>query len=289
LKQHLNVSCVIYEIRDRPTRLGGAINITCNGLRILDKIGAFKRLEEICAETPDFEMYNATGGEIGTLSIDTKENHGYSTYRIMRTLVHDTILHRLEEEGIPVKMGMCVTQIEETPDRAKVMFEDGTVDTCDLLVGADGIHSAVRRLHVDPTMEPVYTGHSTLYSVINAENLTSPMYFKGNVGVIMFRRGLFANGFCDKKRTTMYWFNTYSVPEKDREGWIAHGKESEAFKAELLKRVEEIKVPLVKEVIEKSPELRFYPVYQVPLEGKWFTERTVLVGDAAHGTFAPTA
>jgi hypothetical protein len=42
---------VIYEIRETHSTIGGAINLTCNGLRIFYKVGIYNALEEHCAET----------------------------------------------------------------------------------------------------------------------------------------------------------------------------------------------------------------------------------------------
>ena len=277
---------MLYEVRETPTTLGGALNITCNGLRILDKLGVYKQLEAVCAETPEFEMYNANGSRIGVLKsgILTKETTGYGTMRVMRTIIHDILLKRLEEEGIIVKNGMHLTKVEESSNSVEVTFADGTTDTADLLIGADGIHSAVRSIHVDPGFEPEYTGLSALYSIIPIDSLTSPVYFSGNFGTVMFRKGMFGTGFCDKQRTTMYWFNTHTVPVKGRDGWVAHGKELENIKSQLMESAE-ISIPLIHEILEKSPEIRFYPIYRLPLNGKWFTQRTLLIGDAGHGTF----
>lgn len=116
----------------------------------------------------------------------------------MRAFLHQTLLRRLDNEGISVKNGTRLIKIEETSESVKVTFADGTVDTCDLLVGADGMHSAVRSMHVQPSHKPQYTGLSSLYALIPTNNLTSPMYFSGNFGIIMSRHGLFATGFVTK-------------------------------------------------------------------------------------------
>lgn len=83
----------------------------------------------------------------------------------------------------------------------------------------------------------------------------------------------------------MYWFNTHEITAKDREGWIAHGKEAEAIKAGIVERVKDITIPLVKEILDQSPEIQFYPIFNLPLAGKLFTGRTILIGDAGHGMF----
>ena len=247
----------------------------------------YKQLEAICAETPEFEVYNASGSRVAVLKsgILTKERTGYGTMRVMRTTIQEILLQRLRDEGITVKNGMHLTKIDESAESVTATFADGTRDTGDILIGADEIHSAVRSIHVDPGFEPEYTGLSALYSITLFESLTSPLYFSGNFGTVLFHKGMFGTGFCDRERTKIYWFNSHIVPARGRDGWIAHGKEAEAIRSQLRERVEEINIPLVHEILEKSPEIRFYPIYQLPLKGKWFTKKTLLIADAAHGTF----
>jgi 2-polyprenyl-6-methoxyphenol hydroxylase-like FAD-dependent oxidoreductase len=117
LKSQLNISCTIYEIRSTPATLGGAIVVGWNALRILDSLGIYKELQTTCAETPDFELYNANGGKIGTLSLGAfKQKYGYGVMRVLRSVLHQLLLRRLYVEGIDVKYGMTLTEIEETKD-----------------------------------------------------------------------------------------------------------------------------------------------------------------------------
>jgi hypothetical protein len=57
------------------------------------------------------------------------------------------------------------------------------------------------------------------------------------------------------------------------------------IKSQVLERATDVQIPFIKEIIESSPELHFYPVYRLPLGGKWYTERTILIGDAGHGNY----
>jgi 2-polyprenyl-6-methoxyphenol hydroxylase-like FAD-dependent oxidoreductase len=230
-------------------------------------------------------LYNAQGAQLGVLRVGnvTKRKYGYGTMRVMRTLAHEALLKRLEEEGITLRFGMQLAAIDESQTGVKVTFADGSVDRADLLVGADGIHSVVRSLHVQPSFEPEYSGLSSIYSLNPTANIKSPLYFSSNFAAIFTRRGMFATGFCDAKRSMMYWFNSHEVPVKNRDGWTTYGKEADMIKSQVLERAQEVSIPLIHEIIEASPDVHFYPIYRLPLGGKWYTERTILIGDAGHG------
>jgi len=284
-KSNPPVDITIYELREAPTTLGLAINLTCNGLRVFDALGIYKEMEDECADTPEFECFNPQGKHFGTVKMGhyTKEKYGYGCMRAMRSVVHSKLLRRLGEENITIKMGMNLVKIDEMTDSVECTFADGTKDSCDMLVGADGIHSVVRSLRVDPTCEPKYTGMSSVGSIIDIKDITSPIYFKGNFGTIWTSKGMFATGYCDKTKENIYWFNSHTVEAKSREGWTEYGKGAENIKAGVLERIKDIQIPFAKELVEKTPELTFYPVYNLPLGGRWYTKRCILIGDAAHG------
>jgi 2-polyprenyl-6-methoxyphenol hydroxylase-like FAD-dependent oxidoreductase len=193
-KSNPSIDITIYELRETPTTLGLAINVTCNGLRVFNALGIYKELLEECVETPTFECYNAQGKYFGTVrgGSYTKEKYGYGTMRILRTVMHSKILRRLGEENITLKWGMNLTKIDETAEEVQCIFSDGTKDTCDMLVGADGVHSVVRSLRVDPTWEPRYTGLSSVGSNVTIKDVKSPLYFTGNFGTVWTKRGMFA-------------------------------------------------------------------------------------------------
>jgi FAD-dependent urate hydroxylase len=57
-----------------------------------------------------------------------------------------------------IQHGRRLVDVEPTDDGVRALFEDGTDATGEVLIGADGIHSAVRRL-IDPNAPaPTYVG-----------------------------------------------------------------------------------------------------------------------------------
>ena len=49
-------------------------------------------------------------------------------------------------EGVPCHFNQLIDSIEQNDDDVKVHFKDGRTEHYDLVIGADGIHSATRRM-----------------------------------------------------------------------------------------------------------------------------------------------
>lgn len=52
--------------------------------------------------------------------------------------------------AVEIRFGTSIARFEQDPDGVDVTLSDGTVERADLLVGADGLHSATRRLVLGP-------------------------------------------------------------------------------------------------------------------------------------------
>ena len=61
----------------------------------------------------------------------------------------ERVLFEALSDDVEVRFGTTVTSFDDREDRLRVTLSDGTSDTYDLLVGADGIHSRVRSLAFD--------------------------------------------------------------------------------------------------------------------------------------------
>ncbi len=55
------------------------------------------------------------------------------------------LLERSKELSIDIKYDQQIVKINQTPDLATVSLQNGNTDEYDLVVGADGVHSGVRK------------------------------------------------------------------------------------------------------------------------------------------------
>ena len=89
----------------------------------------------------------------------TQAQTGYGYMRVKRTDLVNMLLEKFKEgSGIRVEWGKRVVSVQEDENGVRVSLQDGTIDTSDLLLGCDGIRSAVRTTYVDPAAVPLYSG-----------------------------------------------------------------------------------------------------------------------------------
>src|SRR5262245_14528321 len=158
--------------------------------------------------------------------------------------------------------------VEQRDDTAVAVAADGSEERGDLLVGADGLSSLVRRAIADaPIRYAGYTAWRGVSSVpVEPGRLTESWGVGERFGLVDIGRG----------RT--YWFATKNAPEGEPD-------EPRGRKAEIMWRFSGWHEPIaaVARAADESAILRNDVYYLEPLP-RWSSGRVVLVGDAAHAT-----
>ena len=220
----------------------------------------------------------------------SKEKTGFGYLRIKRAELMDVLLNAVQDAGISVYYGKRLVGIEETASGVTATFSDGTSDMADLLLGCDGIHSAVRKTYVDPEITPEYSGISNVFSIVPASQLPPAAASLEGLNATLTTNGLIALTPCTRSGDSIYWFfsREVTIPGSGytRDGWEEHGKkEVGEFKATMhgfLKDVQGDWGDLLMRVVDQTEVVKFYPVFRLPLGGRWFRGRCLLIGDAAH-------
>ncbi|GJC93076.1 kynurenine 3-monooxygenase [Colletotrichum higginsianum] len=286
------LSPVVYEIRQKPTTLGGAVGIPSNGLRLLHRLGLYDEVAAKGALTPKLVLHALKGCVMGEMDLSSwsKQQTGFGYMRIQRTDLMDILIGAAKQADIQVRYAKVLQRIEENDDKVTVHFADGTVDTADFLLGCDGIHSAVRRLYVDPKCKPEYTGFSNMFSLVPTENLTPAASSVRTLSATLTANGLFALTPTTPNCDLLYWFFSRKIPLPAigdvRDGWEERGKnESDNFKSTLLDLLGHERsewTDMVREVLHNTKSVQFYPIYKIPRGRPWSRGRCLVIGDAAH-------
>ncbi|KAH8666507.1 hypothetical protein BX600DRAFT_461912 [Xylariales sp. PMI_506] len=130
-----------------PPFAGVGLGIFPHSLRVLDQLGLLPQLEKAKSimnrtSTIDHQgvLYNVSKG-----SAWCEENHGRHVWFAYRGELLRILYDGLSpEDQAKIKTGKGVVDIEDTGNSVKVTCADGSVEEGSIVIGADGVHSAVR-------------------------------------------------------------------------------------------------------------------------------------------------
>ncbi|WP_055477693.1 FAD-dependent oxidoreductase [Sphaerimonospora mesophila] len=261
----------IYEQAPGPRTSGKAVLIWSNGNAVLNDLGV--SLDGVGARIDRIDALTADGRMRTSMNIaHATDRFGFPTKAVPRR----RLLERLAD-GLPgdlVRYGMSCRSVTQDGDRVTATFGDGSTAVGDLLIGADGHHSVVRRhLWGDGTVQPADFGTWQGLSPIDIEITDTNRHFmitgrEGACGLMPAGDGLL-----------QWWFDVR---------WSPADRRPAAPLTELRNRFGRWASP-VPEVLAAATEadLEFFGHHWNRIPRVWGEGRITLVGDAAH-TMPPT-
>jgi 2-polyprenyl-6-methoxyphenol hydroxylase-like FAD-dependent oxidoreductase len=146
-----------------PRTGGQAIDVRGVALDVVEELGLGDRMRALRTRMRGMSMVDGDGHELFR-----SEEHTLSSGRLdsadFEILRDDVVAMLLEAPGVEYVFGDSITALTEEAHGVRVDFENGGFRTFDLVVGADGLHSAVRRLAFGP--EEDFTRHLGQYLAI---------------------------------------------------------------------------------------------------------------------------
>jgi 2-polyprenyl-6-methoxyphenol hydroxylase-like FAD-dependent oxidoreductase/NAD dependent epimerase/dehydratase family enzyme len=291
----------IFERDADPVRatIGSGLGLWPPALACANRVGILQRLQAHGAYMPGACYVDERGGVLGQPTAAFGKR--FPVLCLPREALLGALRDRCHEIGVAVHSSRAVTGYTESEGRAdalpnvSVATGDGNVRRFDFLVGADGIHSTVRKQMLAnmerPIVESVSCGYVYYRATVNDATLHTAQSFES------WAPGGLRFGYVPLQHPAVFWFvavpmdalpaalkrsSAYRMTdsadadglERLCSGWSLEGLPQPVSVKSLLRRSVEQEGILVTEV-RKIPNVKTFP---------WSCGRVALLGDACHAT-----
>jgi salicylate hydroxylase len=270
------ISIEVYEQADELREIGAAVALSANGTRELRRLGLGEQIESVSVVPSALVIRRWNSGEViadhpmGRDGI-YEATFGAPYYGVHRVALLQALADRLADEG--VNLGRRCVGVDERDSGAELQFADGSSATADVVVGADGVHSVMRR-HVVGEVRGRFSGTVGYRGLVPVEAMPSlpdptPLQFWAGP-----RRHLLHYAI-DGGRTINF-LAVVRAPEWTADTWMEECEVGDAVDAYAGWH------PAVTEMVGATDVGARWALFDLaPLE-RWHTDRVVLMGDAAH-------
>jgi salicylate hydroxylase len=142
------------------TDVGAGIQLSPNATKGLAGLGVLEAIAQVASAPQTLEMrIGRTGEKVFSIPIaqEARKRYGAPYFHVHRADLIEILKRAAEFAGVTVRLGARVSAYVRDADGLRVGLDTGAIIPCDLLVGADGMRSTVKRQMLGE-QEPRYTG-----------------------------------------------------------------------------------------------------------------------------------
>jgi 2-polyprenyl-6-methoxyphenol hydroxylase-like FAD-dependent oxidoreductase len=262
----------VYEIKPEISALGSGITLQGNALRSFAQLGIWDEVQKNYWPQEVLRL-RAPGPDAAVIAVIPDAKTGGPDFPaaagMYRPDLAKILLDRAEALGARVHFGTTITALTQDADGVDLTLSDGSSSRVDLLIGADGLNSAVRSMiGIDVTPEPTGMGIWRAFVPRPAEVTHTDLYYGGP---------MYIAGYCPTSEDMMY---AYLVEDKqDRtavspeQAIVIMRDQSQAYGGPW----NEIRASL-----GSDSRVNYTWFTSHLIDGPWNRGRVVLIGDAAH-------
>lgn len=268
--RQVEFEAVVFEQAPALQRVGAGLTLWNNAIFALSQIGIARSICEAGSALEWAEIRTARGWLLTrSHPAGYAKKMGVPALGIHRSSLQAALLAGLPAETLCLDKRLASFEVDSKGVTAH--FTDGSQERGDLLIGADGIHSAVRR-GLFPEVKLRYAGYTAWRGVAQGAFDLPP-----HTAIEAWGRG---------RRFGMLWVNPHEIywfaVQNARAGQTLHPKETKAFLQHEFARW----LPPVRDLLRQTQatEILHNDIYDfLPLPG-WHRGPVALLGDAAHAT-----
>jgi 5-methylphenazine-1-carboxylate 1-monooxygenase len=165
----IGVPCVVYEAARKMRPLGVGINMQPNAVRELYDLGiTHSDLDRVGVPAKEWALVGLNGNDIYSEPRGLLAGYNWPQYAVHRGLFQMLLYDKVVEQIGPdaVRLGSRVTGYRKNPDGVTALIEHADASHSEahgkLLIGADGIHSAIRA-QMHPNQPPIHWGGAIMW------------------------------------------------------------------------------------------------------------------------------
>ena len=268
---------IIYEKTESLSELGAGIQLSPNANKVLKHLGVMEELQADVYEPEAFQFVHYRTGKVlaqQALKNSSAKLYGSPNYDVHRADLQKALLKIINKEEIQIEKNSEIIDLYEEANGAFIKTKERVIRS-DAVIGADGIHSTVRK-KLWGEDQARYTGNVAWRMLVPIEEISSK-FIQQNTKVwlgpkkhfvqYLVKAGSFLNCVCLVEEND--WTN---------EDWSEKGDISE------LKHIFSDWHPEIQEILESTkPDSLFkWGLHDRAPMNKWSKGRFSLLGDAAH-------
>jgi len=279
------ISCRVFEAVEKVTQVGVGITILPHAARELSELGLLDELRRRCLETEDSVFYNRFGQFVFAEPAGRNAGYAWPQLSIHRADLYEVLLEaaraRLGEGAITFGARFLEASSDEGSAAARLLVGDEERRvTANVLIGCDGVHSALRRQLYPDEGEPLYQGLNMWRGVTRFPPFLS--------GASMLRVGWYTSGKLtvypcrpadEHGEQLMNWIAARETPHHLERDWGRAGKLEDFIGTFTDWHFDFLDVPAL---FERAERILEYPMVDQEPVDRWTFGRLTLLGDAAH-------
>jgi salicylate hydroxylase len=260
----------VYEQAAEIGEIGAGVLIGPNSVRLLHRLGLAEALDEVGGWVGEGSTYWRHDGT-KVAPVMTTDSSGWAAMYGM----HRADLVELLSRAVPghrVHPGHRAVSFSQDADKARVMFENGAVAEADVVIAADGIHSAMRRFVTEPSA-PVFSGQISYRGVLDTSRVP---WWPERIFQVWMGQGKHVIVFPVRAGKMLNFVCFVPADKEMRESWSAPG-DPDSLRAAFVGFP-----PAVTDLLGQIDSTFWWGLYDREPLAEWTRGRLALLGDAAH-------
>jgi 2-polyprenyl-6-methoxyphenol hydroxylase-like FAD-dependent oxidoreductase len=272
----------LFEAWPYSTGIGGGLQIAPNGMHVLAEIGLADEMIAAGSVCEAFEFLTQSGSRIASINRNMKQRFGQPAVNMCRSALMEALVNKAWSENVELHFEKRLARIEDRADQPVVVhFTDGTSAEGDFVIGADGVHSAVRQHVIPDGPRPFDTGLIGFGGFV-PRALIEDFGVGQRVIATFGRSGFFGYGFSstDPETGAMWWS---TQPSHGVDAATFRAMDQDMMRRHLLDFHAGWHDPIPR-ILQAADDIAVTDTLDVATLPTWSRGRTLLIGDAAHAT-----